>query len=257
MSLNAKETREEQDDSYTYDMSGTDGTSFEVDTSDRNIELVNIGEREFTRGRWQLNGIPCAHASDAIDSDKLLPEAFVDPCYCQAAYATAYALVTHAMPGLNEWPHADVTPIGPPTVRSMPGRLRKARVMAPAEPQYPYNVIRFGLPDEAGPSNIGTAPHPAKRGEKGGQNNHCSQLVIRSHHNQCNYDDHLERRMHLSHQGKNLLKQGQELRVGPSRCNSSGARQGILYFGLVSNGTIGVVLGSSVVFKQVKSGSTS
>ncbi|KAB1212341.1 hypothetical protein CJ030_MR5G025109 [Morella rubra] len=139
------------------------------------------------------------------------------------------------MPHPNEWPHADVTPIEPLTVRSIPRCPRKVRVRAPNEPQQPSMLLVVDCLIRLDHRKKELHYNRQKGAEKGGQNNHRSQLVIRSrrnhinHHSQCSYDDQLERGMHPRQpQGKNCLKQGQELRVGPSRCNSLGAHQGNL-----------------------------
>ncbi|KAB1200951.1 hypothetical protein CJ030_MR0G005500 [Morella rubra] len=81
-----------------------DGTTFEVDTMDEERKLVNIGKRICSYGRWQFNGIPCAHACAAIYTDQLIPEGFVDHCYRKEAYLAAYSPVIHAMPGVKDWP---------------------------------------------------------------------------------------------------------------------------------------------------------
>lgn len=122
----------------------TDGGTFEVDMVNDSRKLVNIGNKTCTCGRWQLNGIPCAHAYAALYSDHRTPEDYVDDYYCKAAYTAAYAPTLHVMSGPDDWPSISVDNVLPSCIKARPGRLKKARKRAADEPQLPYRVTRQG-----------------------------------------------------------------------------------------------------------------
>lgn len=104
----------------------TDGRTFKVDMVNDGRKLVNIGNKTCTCGRWQLNGIPCAHACAAVYSDHRTPEDYVDDYYRKMAYIASYAPTLHAMPGPYDWPNIFVDDVLPPCIKVRPGRPKKA-----------------------------------------------------------------------------------------------------------------------------------
>jgi hypothetical protein len=99
----------------------------------------------FSCGRWQLNGIPCAHARAAIYKHKHKPKQYLDGYYMMEKYMHAYRPQVHAMPGPEEWLDVDDCDEGLPLVaRVQLGRPKKARRRVPDEPTNPYKISRSG-----------------------------------------------------------------------------------------------------------------
>ena len=94
---------------------------WEVDHySDRFV--VNLNDNTCTCFKWELNGIPCAHAWACIMKKRERPEAFVHECYTKATYLEAYTPSIKPMPGMKQWARSDMVQPLPPLMRKMPGR---------------------------------------------------------------------------------------------------------------------------------------
>ncbi|XP_021750443.1 uncharacterized protein LOC110716118 [Chenopodium quinoa] len=95
---------------------------WEVDYySDRFV--VNLVEKSCTCYRWELIGIPCAHAWVVIIKKRLRPENFVDDFYSKESYLQAYTPSIRPMPGMKQWEkRTDLLQPIPPVMRKMPGR---------------------------------------------------------------------------------------------------------------------------------------
>ncbi|KAB1224232.1 hypothetical protein CJ030_MR2G005735 [Morella rubra] len=133
----------------------SDGEVFEVEPLNYSRKLVNIGMKECSCGRWQLNWIPFLHTCVAIYHDRKVPEDFMDAYYRKATYAVSYATKIHAMPGSDDWPHIDSNPLMPPQVRVPAGRLKKARIRAIDEQPHPYRGTEAAIASStAGTSRI-------------------------------------------------------------------------------------------------------
>ncbi|KAF2300158.1 hypothetical protein GH714_010043 [Hevea brasiliensis] len=63
-------------------------------------------EKTFTRRRWELNGIPCAHACAVIFGNNEEPEDYVHDCYSMRTYLRVYSHVIHPINGHDMWPKA-------------------------------------------------------------------------------------------------------------------------------------------------------
>ncbi|KAB1207710.1 hypothetical protein CJ030_MR7G005498 [Morella rubra] len=117
---------------------------FEVDHYFEARRVVDMTEKTCTCGRWQLNGIPCAHAVAAIYFDKQNPEDFIHRCYHMDTFREAYRFPIESMLGPDEWPKDDDNTILPPQYRRQPGRPRVARRRGLDEPDETYKVTRQG-----------------------------------------------------------------------------------------------------------------
>ncbi|XP_021717466.1 uncharacterized protein LOC110685283 [Chenopodium quinoa] len=85
--------------------------------------VVNLGQITCTCFRWELTGIPCAHAWACIIKKRLRPEDFVDSVYSKDKYLEAYTLTINPMSGMKQWEkRPDMMQPKPPIMRKMPGR---------------------------------------------------------------------------------------------------------------------------------------
>ncbi|XP_027088749.2 uncharacterized protein [Coffea arabica] len=77
--------------------------------------------------KWDLNGIPCAHAIVAICDTGEESQKFVHDCYSKEAYMRAYEPMINPMNAEQMWKNSDMLPVLPPENIKLPGRPRKAR----------------------------------------------------------------------------------------------------------------------------------
>lgn len=83
---------------------------------------VNIAEKTCSCRRWQLNGIPYAHAISAMYFMGYTPEDFVDEVYHKKTYMTVYSYLIDTLEGVECWPKSGRLPLQPPDIENMPGR---------------------------------------------------------------------------------------------------------------------------------------
>ncbi|XP_071909577.1 uncharacterized protein [Coffea arabica] len=77
--------------------------------------------------KWDLNGIPCAHAIAVICDTGEEPEKFVNNCYSKEAYMRAYEPMISPMNAEHMWKNSDMPPVLLPENIKLPGRPRKAK----------------------------------------------------------------------------------------------------------------------------------
>jgi hypothetical protein len=120
---------------------------FEVEKGSRQY-VVDL--RRMTCGcrKWEVTGIPCAHAHSTITFHRHKPEDYVDPCYSIEMYKKAYAPIIYSMPSEEQWVKTAHDVLDRSRSRLMPGGPRKARVRGSDEsrvPQNSYRMRKFGL----------------------------------------------------------------------------------------------------------------
>ncbi|XP_031395165.1 uncharacterized protein LOC116206431 [Punica granatum] len=98
---------------------------FEAEDSYGDRLNVNLRMRTCSCRRWQLNGIPCAHAIAAIFYMGEEPEAYVDECYHKETYLRIYSHLMTTLDGSNSWPDSEMPPMLPLEHEKLPGRLKK------------------------------------------------------------------------------------------------------------------------------------
>lgn len=81
---------------------------------------VDLLQRTCSCRSWQLNGIPCNHATASIWLNKERPEHYVSSWYYKETYTKAYASNIEPLNGPQEWPRNANEPI------CMPPNLKKA-----------------------------------------------------------------------------------------------------------------------------------
>ena len=116
------------------------GETFEVQHLGQTY-LVDLSNKSCGCKRWDLTGIPCAHAICCIMRDRRNIDDFVDVCYTKETYLKAYNFIIKAMPGEQEWEISTQKPPLPPMFIVQPGRPKKRRIRAAGEGQ-PGKKIR-------------------------------------------------------------------------------------------------------------------
>jgi hypothetical protein len=107
--------------------------------------IVRLDQHICIYGRWQLNGIPCAHACAAIYIYKHMPEAYLNGYYKMDKYMEGYVARVFGVEGPNTWPANDpCNAILPLVVRKAPSRPKIARQRAVDEPTNPYKLTLSG-----------------------------------------------------------------------------------------------------------------
>ncbi|PWA53950.1 hypothetical protein CTI12_AA440880 [Artemisia annua] len=81
----------------------------------------------------ELSGIPCIHAVAAYEHMNRDPIEGVHEWYSQQKWFEAYQFTIRPVCGSNMWKRTRDPPLLPPLMRTMPGRPRKKRILAPDE----------------------------------------------------------------------------------------------------------------------------
>ncbi|XVF33951.1 hypothetical protein REPUB_Repub18cG0015600 [Reevesia pubescens] len=109
---------------------------FKVDLGERRY-IINLGDGTCTCRRYQLSGIPCAHAICVIRDQAGNVEDYVSNWFHKEVYTLVYGNVLNSMPKRKDWPKVQKTEekVLPPKIRKMPRRPKTARRKDPDEPQ--------------------------------------------------------------------------------------------------------------------------
>ncbi|XP_050277691.1 uncharacterized protein LOC126719148 [Quercus robur] len=84
--------------------------------------------------KWNISGIPCAHAISCIFFNRQDAKQYVHPCYHVSTYKACYEPIITPINGQNMWRPSGVTPVQPPIKRRPPGRPKKKRAREPNKP---------------------------------------------------------------------------------------------------------------------------
>ncbi|XP_062005900.1 uncharacterized protein LOC133723086 [Rosa rugosa] len=76
--------------------------------------------------RWDISGLPCAHAGAAILSLGRSPDEFVDDYFTKDTYLKAYSPIMFPIAGVTEWDKLH-RPIAHPLYKRQPGRPKQSR----------------------------------------------------------------------------------------------------------------------------------
>nr|XP_043637944.1 uncharacterized protein LOC122608941 [Erigeron canadensis] len=95
---------------------------------------------------WELSGIPCVHAVNAIFKLNQEPEDYISGWFRLDMYREAYNQCLIPVGGMDTWQiNPDHNVPLPPRPRNMPGRPKKQRIKAVHEPRVSHNrVTRHG-----------------------------------------------------------------------------------------------------------------
>ncbi|KAL0443904.1 UNVERIFIED_CONTAM: hypothetical protein Slati_2113100 [Sesamum latifolium] len=94
--------------------------------SDDSDDEQSIGyDSCYSDGKWQLTGIPCAHAISGMYFMGYKPEDYVHEYYHKSIFLRVYSHLMMPLLGPDEWPHSDRPSLLPPISERMPGRPKK------------------------------------------------------------------------------------------------------------------------------------
>ena len=106
---------------------------FEVREKDRMKYTINLEQRNCSCRYWQLSGLPCCHAINAIYKSSQQLDGYIDSCYSIEVYKRIYAHCLEPVQGEESWATSDHPKPSPPGYTKMPGRPRKERRREPGE----------------------------------------------------------------------------------------------------------------------------
>lgn len=95
---------------------------FEIESSYGDKFKVHLGESTCSCRRWQLSGIPCAHAISEMYYLGYTPEDYVASWYSKETYMRVYSYLMETMDGNESWPQSAKPNLLPPDVEKMTGR---------------------------------------------------------------------------------------------------------------------------------------
>ncbi|KAL0425385.1 UNVERIFIED_CONTAM: hypothetical protein Sradi_1073300 [Sesamum radiatum] len=90
-----------------------------------NIQKLIEELKKKKHGKWQLTGIPCAHAISGMYFMGYKPEDYVHEYYHKSNFLRVYNHLMMPLLGPEEWPHSDRPTLLPPISERMPGRPKK------------------------------------------------------------------------------------------------------------------------------------
>ncbi|KAG5555175.1 hypothetical protein RHGRI_012644 [Rhododendron griersonianum] len=162
--------------------------------SGNNQFCVDMNAQTCSCRRWELTGIPCAHALAVFRESKQKVQGIVHDYYQKQAYINTYKHVIYPMNGMDMWEKIDKPPIQPPHYTRKSGRPKKCRRREadepPAQSEYGTKKMRRYLKKlscrrcgEEG-HNVRTCPSSNKGGgtkkkqcEDGTKEKQCSQVI--------------------------------------------------------------------------------
>ncbi|GAU13601.1 hypothetical protein TSUD_347050 [Trifolium subterraneum] len=140
-------------DAHCYQVLRANEVEFEIVSTER-TNIVDIRSRECSCRRWQLYGLPCAHAAAALISCGHNAHLFAEPCFTVQSYRMAYSQVINPIPDKSQWrehgegaeggggERVDIV-IRPPKTRRPPGRPKK-KVLRVENFKRPKRVVQCG-----------------------------------------------------------------------------------------------------------------
>lgn len=141
-------------DARCYQVLRANEVEFEIVSTER-TNIVDIRARVCSCRRWQLYGIPCAHAAAALISCGQNAHLFAEHCFTVASYREAYSQMINPIPDKCHWNNnitgegaegggakGDIV-IRPPKTRRPPGRPKK-KVLRVENLKRPKRVVQCG-----------------------------------------------------------------------------------------------------------------
>lgn len=140
-------------DARCYQVLRANEVEFEIVSTER-TNIVDIRTRVCSCRRWQLYGIPCAHAAAALISCGQNAHLFADRCFTVASYREAYSQTIYPIPDKSQWSEpgegeaegggakVDIV-IQPPRTRRPPGRPKK-KILRVENLKRPKRVVQCG-----------------------------------------------------------------------------------------------------------------
>ncbi|KAG6432065.1 hypothetical protein SASPL_103638 [Salvia splendens] len=139
-------------DARCYKVLRANEVEFEIVSTER-TNIVDIRNRVCSCRRWQLYGLPCAHAAAALISCGQNAHLFAEPCFTVHSYRETYSQMIHPIPDKSLWKElgegtdgggakVDII-IRPPKTRRPPGRPKK-KVLRLESLKRPKRVVQCG-----------------------------------------------------------------------------------------------------------------
>ncbi|OMO72863.1 Transposase, MuDR, plant [Corchorus olitorius] len=139
-------------DARCYQVLRANEVEFEIVSTER-TNIVDIRSRVCSCRRWQLYGLPCAHAAAALISCGQNAHLFAEHCFTVASYRETYSQMINPIPDKSIWKEQgegaegggaklDFT-IRPPKTRRPPGRPKK-KVLRVENLKRPKRVVQCG-----------------------------------------------------------------------------------------------------------------
>ncbi|XP_057721250.1 uncharacterized protein LOC130935500 [Arachis stenosperma] len=139
-------------DAHCYQVLRANEVEFEIVSTER-TNIVDIRSRECSCRRWQLYGLPCAHAAAALISCGHNAHMFAEPCFTVQSYRMTYSQTINPIPDKSEWRELGEGAEGggarvgimirPPKTRRPPGRPKK-KVLRVENFKRPKRVVQCG-----------------------------------------------------------------------------------------------------------------
>ncbi|XP_019092141.1 PREDICTED: uncharacterized protein LOC104747971 [Camelina sativa] len=135
-------------DADCYQVLRANEVEFEIVSTER-TNIVDIQTRVCSCNRWQLYGLPCAHAAAALISCGQNPRQFAEPCFTVGSYQQTYSQIISETPDINLWKKKQQEPgkclplILPPKTRRPPGRPKK-KVVRAENLKRPKRIVQCG-----------------------------------------------------------------------------------------------------------------
>ncbi|XP_010525087.1 PREDICTED: uncharacterized protein LOC104802950 [Tarenaya hassleriana] len=137
-------------DARCYQVLRANEVEFEIVSTER-TNIVDIRTRVCSCRRWQLYGLPCAHAAAALISCGQTVELFAEPCFTVASYQQTYSQMIGRIPEKRTWEGGAEGGRGskfevlirPPKTRRPPGRPKK-KVVRVENLKRPKRIVQCG-----------------------------------------------------------------------------------------------------------------
>lgn len=139
-------------DAPCYQVLRANEVEFEIVSTER-TNIVDIQTRVCSCHRWQLYGLPCAHAAAALISCGQNAQLFADHCFTVHSYRETYSQIIYPIPDKCMWKElgdgtegGGVSPdnaIRAPKIRRPPGRPKK-KVLRVESLKRPKRVVQCG-----------------------------------------------------------------------------------------------------------------
>lgn len=148
-----KRVLEAMTDARCYQVLRANEVEFEIVSTER-TNIVDIRSRVCSCRRWQLYGLPCAHAAAALISCGQNAHLFAEPCFTVASYQETYSQLIQPIPDKSLWKETGEGTEGgggakcdllirPPKTRRPPGRPKK-KVLRVENFKRPKRVVQCG-----------------------------------------------------------------------------------------------------------------
>ncbi|XP_010453811.1 PREDICTED: uncharacterized protein LOC104735682 isoform X1 [Camelina sativa] len=136
-------------DARCYQVLRANEVEFEIVSTER-TNIVDIRTRVCSCRRWQLYGLPCAHAAAALISCGRNVHLFAEPCFTVSSYQQTYSQMIGEIPDRSLWKNegeelqgGGILRIRPPKTRRPPGRPKK-KVVRVENLKRPKRIVQCG-----------------------------------------------------------------------------------------------------------------